>query len=115
MGESLNPTLLSRVSRTLRPDFTRTLLARRIAAGGLVVLAGVAAFRPDPADADTDVVIAVRDLIPGVTLTAVADEGWTFSGWSANVVDGKIAITERIDSSFPGRSNCCWRWTWGRT
>jgi Flp pilus assembly protein CpaB len=70
MGESLNPTLLSRVSRALRPDFTRTLLARRIAAGGLVVLAGVAAFRPDPADTDTDVVIAVRDLNPGVTLTA---------------------------------------------
>jgi Flp pilus assembly protein CpaB len=70
MGESLNPTLLSRVSRALRPDFTRTLLARRIAAGGLVVLAGVAAFRPDPADADTEVVIAVRDLNPGVTLTA---------------------------------------------
>jgi Flp pilus assembly protein CpaB len=70
MGESLNPTLLSRVSRALRPDFTRTLLARRIAAGGLVVLAGVAAFRPDPADADTDVVIAARDLSPGATLTA---------------------------------------------
>ena len=70
MGESLNPTLLSRVSRTLRPDFTRTVLARRIAAGGLVVLAGVAAFRPDPADADTDVVIAARDLSPGATLTA---------------------------------------------
>ena len=70
MGESLNPTPLTRVSRALRPDFTRTLLARRIAAGGLVVLAGVAAFRPDPADADTDVVIAARDLSPGATLTA---------------------------------------------
>ena len=44
MGESLNPTLLSRFSRALRPDFTRTLLARRVAAGGLVVLAGVAAL-----------------------------------------------------------------------
>ena len=41
MGESLNPTLLERISRTLRPDFTRTVLARRIAAGLLVVLAGV--------------------------------------------------------------------------
>ncbi len=70
MGESLNPTLLSRFSRALRPDFTRTVLARRIAAGGLVVLAGVAALRPDPADADTDVVIAAHDLSPGVTLTA---------------------------------------------
>lgn len=70
MGESLNPTLLNRFSRALRPDFTRTLLARRIAAGGLVVLAGVAALRPDPADADTEVVIATHDLSPGVTLTA---------------------------------------------
>jgi Flp pilus assembly protein CpaB len=70
MGESLNPTLLSRFSRALRPDFTRTLLARRVAAGGLVVLAGVAALRPDPADAHTDVVIARHDLTPGVTLTA---------------------------------------------
>ncbi len=65
MGESLNPTLLSRLRACLRPDFTRTLLARRIAAGGLVVLAGVAALRPDPADADTDVVVATRDLSPG--------------------------------------------------
>jgi Flp pilus assembly protein CpaB len=70
MGESLNPTLLSRFSRALRPDFTRTMLARRIAAGGLVALAGVAALRPDPADADTDVVIAAHDLSPGVTLAA---------------------------------------------
>jgi len=70
MGESLNPTLLSRVWRALRPDFTRTLLARRIAAGGLVVLAGVAALRPDPADADTDVVIAAHDLSPGAALAA---------------------------------------------
>lgn len=69
MGESLNPTLLNRFSRALRPDFTRTLLARRIAAGGLVVLAGVAAFRPDPADAHIDVVIAAHDLSPGLTLT----------------------------------------------
>jgi Flp pilus assembly protein CpaB len=69
MGESPNPTLLSRFSRALRPDFTRTLLARRIAAGGLVVLAGVAAVRPEEADADTDVVIAAHDLSPGATLT----------------------------------------------
>jgi len=70
MGESLNPTLLSRLSRALRPDFTRTVLARRVAAGGLVVLAGVAALRPDPADAHTEVVIARHDLSPGETLTA---------------------------------------------
>ncbi|HEX4558694.1 MAG TPA: flagellar biosynthesis protein FlgA, partial [Mycobacterium sp.] len=46
MGESsLNPPLLRRLSASLRPDWTRTVLARRVAAGGLVVLAGVAALR----------------------------------------------------------------------
>ncbi|WP_328360472.1 SAF domain-containing protein [Mycobacterium sp. NBC_00419] len=70
MGESLNPTLLNRLSRALRPDFARTILARRVAAAGLVILAGVAALRPDPGDARNDVVVATRDLSPGVTLTA---------------------------------------------
>ncbi|HET7074887.1 MAG TPA: flagellar biosynthesis protein FlgA, partial [Mycobacterium sp.] len=37
MGESsLNPTLLRRISTSLRPDWTRTVLARRVAAAGLV-------------------------------------------------------------------------------
>lgn len=70
MGGSLNPTVLNRVSRALRPDFTRTLLARRIAAGGLVLLAAVAALRPEPAGGRADVVIAARDLSPGAPLTA---------------------------------------------
>ena len=33
----------------LRPDWTKTVLARRVAAGGLVVLAALAALRSDPA------------------------------------------------------------------
>jgi len=70
MGESLNPTLLNRVSRALRPDFARTVLARRITAGLLVLLAGVAAVRPDPAGAQREVVVAARDLSPGVALGA---------------------------------------------
>ena len=70
MGESLNPTLLERVSRALRPDFTRTALARRIAAGFLVVLAGVVALRPDAGGAIQSVAVAVRDLSPGAALTA---------------------------------------------
>ena len=69
MGESLNPTLLSRISEALRPDWSRTVLARRIAAGGLVVLAAVAALRPDPGDDRADVVVAARDLTPGAQLT----------------------------------------------
>jgi Flp pilus assembly protein CpaB len=70
MGESLNPSALSRLTQTLRPDWTRTAAARRWAAGALVVLAGVAALRPDPSDELTDIVVAARDLAPGVALTA---------------------------------------------
>jgi Flp pilus assembly protein CpaB len=70
MGESLNPTLPSRIRHLLRPDFTRTVLARRIAAGGLVILAGIAALRPDPGDRRSDVVVAAHDLSPGVALSA---------------------------------------------
>lgn len=69
MGDSLNPSALSRLADALRPDWSRTVLARRIAAGGLVVLAGVAALRPDPGDDRADVVVAVRDLAPGIELT----------------------------------------------
>jgi Flp pilus assembly protein CpaB len=65
---SLNPTLLRRIS-SLRPDWTRTVLARRVAAGGLVVLAGVATLRSNPDGDYADVVVAVRDLRPGVALT----------------------------------------------
>lgn len=68
--KSLNPTVLERVSRAVRPDFARTVLARRSAAGFLVLLAGVAALRPDPAGAYTPVAVIARDLRPGITLTA---------------------------------------------
>jgi Flp pilus assembly protein CpaB len=70
MGESLNPTLISRVSQALRPDWTRTVRARRVAAGALVVLAGLAAIRSDPHGERVEVVVASRDLPPGAALTA---------------------------------------------
>lgn len=66
----LNPTLLNRLTERLRPDFARTVLARRIAAGGLVLLAAVAALRPDPAGSYQAVAVAVHDLGPGTALTA---------------------------------------------
>ncbi|BBX46214.1 SAF domain-containing protein [Mycobacterium cookii] len=46
------------------------MLARRIAAGGLVLLAGAAALRPDPDGNQAQVVVAARDLSPGAALTA---------------------------------------------
>ncbi|MFM9033685.1 MAG: SAF domain-containing protein [Mycobacterium sp.] len=70
MGESLNPTVLEQFSRACRPDFARTVLARRIAAAVLVLLAGVAAWRPDPGSSSAGVMVALRDLSPGVTLSA---------------------------------------------
>lgn len=70
MGDSLNPTLLNRISRAVRPDFARTILARRIAAGLLVVLAALSALRADPDGSETDVVVAAGDLRPGRALEA---------------------------------------------
>jgi Flp pilus assembly protein CpaB len=70
MPQSLNPTVLSRLAQAVRPDWTRTVLARRIAAAALVVLAGVIALRSDPDGDLTGVVVAAHDLSPGVALTA---------------------------------------------
>ncbi len=66
---TLNPSLPTRLSQWLCPDWSRTVRARRIAAGGLVLLAGVAALRPDPADDRAFVVVAARDLGPGAALS----------------------------------------------
>ncbi|HZC08982.1 MAG TPA: SAF domain-containing protein [Mycobacterium sp.] len=68
--KSLNPSLATRISQWLRPDWSRTLLARRIAAAGLVVLAGVAALRPDPDGERAPVLVAAHDLSPGAALSA---------------------------------------------
>ena len=68
--KSLNPSLATRISQRLRPDWSRTLVARRIAAAGLVVLAGVAALRPDPDGERVPVVVAAHDLSPGAGLSA---------------------------------------------
>lgn len=68
MGESLNPTLWERICRAVRPDFGRTLLARRLAAGALLLLAAAMALRPDPAGTYADAAVAASDLRPGVTL-----------------------------------------------
>jgi Flp pilus assembly protein CpaB len=69
MSDSLNPSVQNRISRAIKPDFARTVLARRIAAGVLVLLAGVAAWRPDPHSTSREVVVAARDLAPGITVT----------------------------------------------
>lgn len=88
MGESLNPTLVSRVSSLLRPDWARTVLARRVVAGALVVLAGVATIRSDPQSDRVDVVVASRDIAPGTPLTA---EDVSLESRSARTVPDGVA------------------------
>ena len=100
MGESLNPTLLERISRTLRPDFTRTTRARRLAAGLLVVLAGVAALRPDARDVQREVAIAARDLSPGTPLTA--DDVRMENRSAATLPDGAHSDLAIIGSTLAG-------------
>lgn len=69
MAESLNPSPWHRLTAA-RPDWTRTVAARRVAAAGLVVLAAVAALRSDPHGDYTEITVATHDLSPGVALTA---------------------------------------------
>ncbi|KRE28972.1 flagellar biosynthesis protein FlgA [Mycobacterium sp. Soil538] len=70
MAASLNPTPLHRLARVIRPDWTRTVAARRVLAGALVFLAAAAAWRDDPRADRVQVVVADRDLSPGAELTA---------------------------------------------
>lgn len=98
MGRSLNPTLLNHLSRFLRPDFARTLVARRIAAGLLVLLAAGMALRPDPVREQRMVVVAAHDLHPGVTLSADdltirRQPGGTVPDGAASTVDALIGAT----------------------
>lgn len=69
MAASLNPPPWRRLTAA-RPDWTRTVAARRAAAAGLVILAAIAALRSDPHGDYTEVAVAAHDLSPGVALTA---------------------------------------------
>jgi Flp pilus assembly protein CpaB len=97
MRQSLNLSVLSRVSVWLRPDWTRTVLARRIIAGGLVVLAGVAALRPNPDGERAQVLVAARDLSPGSPLTA--DDVSAEKRLTATIPDGSQADLDVVVGS----------------
>jgi Flp pilus assembly protein CpaB len=97
MGESLNPSVVSRLIHEWRPDWTRTVAARRVAAGALVVLAAVAALRSDPHGDQTDIVVAARDLSPGIALTA--DDVRLEKRLAATVPDGSQATVDKIVGS----------------
>lgn len=69
-ASSLEPSLPDRIGALLRPGWARTVAVRRAIAALLVVLAAVLAFRDDPAAERAAVVVAARDLAPGIALTA---------------------------------------------
>ena len=97
MGESLNPSVLSRLVHDWRPDWTRTVAARRVAAAALVVLAAVAALRSDPHGDQTDIVVAARDLAPGIELTATDIRLERRS--AATIPDGSQSAVDKVVGS----------------
>ncbi|OBG29083.1 flagellar biosynthesis protein FlgA [Mycobacterium alsense] len=100
-NSSLNPALLRRISASLRPDWTRTALARRAAAGGLVVLAGIATLRSNPDGDYAEVVVAARDLRPGAALTV--DDVRLERRSATTVPDGaQVGIAEVVGSTLAG-------------
>lgn len=94
---SLNPTVPERLSAALRPDFARTVLARRIAAGLLVVLAAASALRPDPAGTYVDVAVAAADLRPGTAVSA-EDVGLQKRS-AATLPDGALRSLDQVVGS----------------
>jgi Flp pilus assembly protein CpaB len=97
MGESLNPSARSRLLHQWRPDWTRTVAARRVAAGALVVLAAVAALRSDPHGDQADIVVAARDLSPGIELTA--EDVRLEKRLAATIPDGSQSIVGKVVGS----------------
>lgn len=66
----LNPTIVDRLRRGLRPGWTRSLLLRRLCACGLLLVAAVAAISAGRDDRLESAVIAAHDLTPGSRLTS---------------------------------------------
>ncbi|MDH6245578.1 SAF domain-containing protein [Mycobacterium sp. OTB74] len=93
MEDSLDAPLIGRFLHKLRPDWTRTATARRVAAGALVVLAAVLAFRPQPSDGRVAVVIAKHDLTPGIELAV--DDIFLESRSATSVPDGSVTDIQK--------------------
>jgi Flp pilus assembly protein CpaB len=94
MGDTLNPSVMSRLLAALRPNWSRTLAARRVAAGALVVLAAVVALRSNPQGDRTEIVVASHDLAPGVELTA--DDVRLENRMAATVPDGSQSDVDTV-------------------
>ena len=97
--DSLDPTLLTRVREALQPDWVHSVRTRRIAAAALVLLAGVAALRTDPAGAHSAAVVAIRDLTPGVAVTAADVQ--IENRLTATLPDGTAADVGTVVGAMP--------------
>ncbi|MDF2823211.1 MAG: hypothetical protein K0R68_619 [Mycobacterium sp.] len=67
---NVEPTRFTRIHQALQPDWVHSVRTRRVVAAALVLLAGAAALRSEPGGHHSTVVVADRDLSPGVALTA---------------------------------------------
>src|SRR5690625_2976040 len=85
MADSLNPTAVSRLGALARPDWSRTVRARRVTAAAPAMLAVLAALRPDPDRERGPVVVTGRALRPCVTRTT---DGIDTHTWSSTRVRG---------------------------
>src|ERR1700682_4299838 len=94
MGDSLNPSVWSRLLVTLRPDWSRTLAARRVAAGALLIMAALFALPANPQGDRTEIVVARRDLASGVELTA--DDVRIENRTAATVPDGSQSDIDAV-------------------
>ena len=94
MRDSLDPSPLHRLTRFVRPDWSHAVAARRVLAGALVVLAGIAAWRDDPRAENTAVVVTTRDLSPGTELAA--DDVRLETHATSTIPDGSQTDTDSV-------------------
>lgn len=77
------------------------MLARRVAAGGLVVLAGIATLRSNPDGDYAEVVVASRDLRPGAALST--DDVRLEKRSTTTIPDGsKADLADAVGSTLAG-------------
>lgn len=88
----LDATLLDRF--TARPSWARTVLLRRIAAGALAVLGAIIFARDAVAEDHIRIVVAARDLSPGVRLDTADVAYRDFD--PATVPDGTLSEFENV-------------------
>ncbi|CAM2781489.1 RcpC/CpaB family pilus assembly protein [Prescottella defluvii] len=94
----LAPTLGDRLGRMTRPGWARTDTARRTAAAVLVIAAGILLIRGNPDAAGEPVVVAARDLSPGLVLSeadlrTVDRSGDATPDGAVRVPDGAVGHT----------------------